>query len=200
MHATSPSSTFPTLQASPPPTSRNAVLIAIGTNPDRAHWAHDSSASIGREHIVVSNYGYELAKLGWLMTHTTADRFLFLQDSWVVKTPDFFDLLTEHTGSLALLSDPYYFGCYAGIYERKVIEEIGVPTISLKFDAVQAERSWHESYVQISGEPPVLFPELRDDTATEVRHHHGRDNLILENDYIIKYKGTWRADQLSPTL
>lgn len=174
------------------------MLIAIGTSPDRAYWAHDSSASIGREHVVISNYGYELAKIGWLMTQTTAERFLFLQDSWVIKNPAFFDLLENYSGSLAILNDPYYFGCYAGIYERHIIEQIGVPTIHTKLEAVEAERHWHESYVKVSGEPPVLFPELRDETATEVRHHHGRDNLILENDYLIKYKGTWRAEQLSP--
>lgn len=174
------------------------MLIVIGSSPDRAHWAQDASASIGREHIVVSNYGYELGKIAWIMNHTTADRFLFLQDSWVIKDQAFFDLLPE-TGSLAILQDPYFYGCYAGIYERHIIEQIGVPQIDTKFAAVQAERSWHEAYVRQGGEPRVLFPNLADHHATQQREHHGRVNLILENDYIIKFKGTWRADQLSPT-
>ena len=147
----------------------------------------------------MSNWGYELGKIRWVMENTTAERFLLLQDSWVVKTPDFFTLLEQTEGSVALTQDPYFFGCFAGVYERSVIEDIGIPTISNKLQAVESERYWHESYVMKAGEPTVLFPDLTDENATEVRFHNGRDNLILENDYIIKYKGTWRADQLSLT-
>lgn len=174
------------------------MLIAIGSSPDRSDWLQACSGSIGREHIIISNWGYELGKIRWLMDNTTADRFLFLQDSWVVKTSDFFTLLEDTQGSVALTQDPYFFGCFAGVYERTVIEQIGVPTISTKLEAVESERYWHESYVAEAGEPTVLFPDLTDKNATEVRFHNGRENLILENDYIIKYKGTWRADQLSP--
>lgn len=174
------------------------MLIAIGTSPDRSEWLQACSGSMGREHIVISNWGFELGKIRWLMDNTTAQRFLFLQDSWVVKSPDLFALLEHTEGSIALTQDPYFFGCFAGVYERKVIEDIGIPTVSTKLQAVEFERSWHESYVASAGEPTVLFPDLTDENATEVRFHNGRENLILENDYIIKYKGTWRADQLSP--
>lgn len=175
------------------------MLIVIGSSPNRAEWLEQSSRSIGREHIVVSNWGFELGKIAWVMNNTNANRFLFLQDSWVIKTPNFFALLDDCTGSVALLQDPYFFGCFAGVYERHIIEQIGVPVIQSKFDAVQSERKWHESYVAVNGEPHVLFPRLSDEKATEIRFHNGRENLILENEYIIKYKGTWRADQLSPT-
>jgi hypothetical protein len=175
------------------------VLIVIGTSPDRSEWLAASSASIGREHIVVSNWGFELGKIAWVMENTTAERFFFLQDSWVVKTPALFTLLDNTVGSVALTQDPYYFGCFAGVYERSVIEHIGVPVIETKFEAVQAERFWHESYVMTAGEPIVLFADLTDENATEVRFHNGRENLILENEYVRKYKGTWREDQLLKT-
>ena len=175
------------------------MLIVIGSSPDRAEWLEACSGSIGREHIVVSNWGFELGKIRWVMKNTSADRFLFLQDSWVVKTPDFFTLLDDLVGSVALTADPYFFGCFAGVYERWVIEDIGLPVIETKFEAVQAERHWHESYVMTAGEPTVLFSELTDENATEVRFHNGRDNLILENEYVRKYKGTWREEQLLRT-
>lgn len=173
------------------------MLIVIGSSPDRAEWLQASSGSIGREHIVVSNWGYELGKIAWVINNTTADRFLFLQDSWVVKTPDFFTLLESHSGSIALTRDPYFFGCFAGVYERSVIEQIGLPVMGSKFAAVEAERSWHEAYVKVAGEPTVLFPKLTDENAFYTLLHNGRENLVLENKYIRKYKGTWRADQLS---
>jgi len=175
------------------------VLIVIGSSPDRAEWLAASSGSIGREHLVVSNWGFELGKIRWVMDNTSADRFLFLQDSWMVKSADFFTLLDETEGSVAITQDPYFFGCFAGVYERAVIEKIGVPITSTKLQAVEAERWWHEDYVACSGEPTVLFPELTDENATEVRLHNGRENLILENEYVTKYKGTWRPDQLLRT-
>jgi len=175
------------------------VLIVIGSSPDRTEWLEISSGSIGREHLIVSNWGYELNKIRWIIQNTAAERFLFLQDSWQVKSPEFFDLLEKTSGSVAITSDPYFFGCFAGVYERTVIEKIGIPNIGTKLDAVLAERSWHEEYVRVGGVPTVLFPELTDARATEVRVFNGRENLILENDYVVKYKGTWRPDQLSLT-
>lgn len=175
------------------------MLIVIGSSPDRAEWLEISSGSIGREHLIVSNWGYELNKIRWVIENTAAARFLFLQDSWEVKSPEFFTILEGTTGSVALTSDPYYFGCFAGVYERAVIEKIGIPDIKTKLDAVLAERWWHEAYVRVAGAPTVLFPELTDDRATEIRVFNGRENLILENEYVIKYKGTWREEQLSLT-
>jgi hypothetical protein len=167
------------------------LLIVIGSSPDRQEWLADCSASIKRDHIAVVNTGYELGKIRWVMENTTADRFLFLQDSWLIKDEGFWNLLEAHSGSVAINSDPYYFGCYAGIYERSVIEKIGLPVTTDKQDAIRNEIDWHKAYVEIAGKPTVLFPELTDNNATGTVEKHGRINLLLENEYIAKYKGTW---------
>ena len=166
-------------------------LVVIGSSLGRQDWLADCSASIKREHIAVVSYGFELAKIGWVMDNTTADRFLFLQDSWVIKDEAFWDLLDATTGSVALTADPYFFGCYAGVYERWVIKEIGVPRIADKRDAIRHEIEWHRRYVEVAGEPTVLFPDLTDSKALGQIELHGRTNLVLENDYLVKYKGTW---------
>jgi hypothetical protein len=167
------------------------VLVVIGSSPDRQEWLADCSGSIKRDHIAVVNTGFELGKIRWVIENTTADRFLFLQDSWLIKNEGFWDLLDAHSGSLAINSDPYYFGCYAGVYERSVIERIGVPLMADKRDAIRNEVEWHKAYVQVAGEPTVLFPDLTDNNATGTVERHGRINLVLENKYIAKYKGTW---------
>ena len=168
------------------------MLIVIGSTPDRQDWLAHCSASIKREHIAVVNYGYELGKIRWVMENTNADRFLFLQDSWLVKDDRFWTLLDGLSGSVAITDDPYYYGCYAGVYERKVIEQIGVPIMTDKADSIRHEISWHELYFKAAGELTVLFPELRDSNATAQVELFGRTNLVLENDYIVKYKGTWQ--------
>lgn len=168
------------------------MLVVIGSAPDRQEWLADCSASIKRDHIAVVSFGFELAKIGWVMDNTNADRFLFLQDSWVIKNKTFWDLLDDTSGSVALTADPYFFGCYAGVYERSVIDQIGVPIITTKREAIDNEIAWHQDYVKVAGEPSVLFPDLKDSNATRQVEKHGRANLVLENDYIAKYKGTWK--------
>jgi hypothetical protein len=167
------------------------LLIVIGSAPGRENWLRDCSASIEREHIAVVNDGFELAKIDWIIRNTNAERFLFLQDSWLIKSPAFWDKLDETSGSVALSCDPYFYGCYTGVYERSVIEKIGVPTMTSKREAIDNEITWHKQYVEVSGEPLVLFPELTDANATSQIEKHGRINLVLENDYVAKYKGTW---------
>ena len=167
------------------------MLIVIGSSPGREQWLADCTASISREHIAIVSFGFELAKISWVMENTNADRFLFLQDSWVIKDQRFWDLLEACTGSVAINADPYFYGCYAGVYERSVIEKIGVPVVNDKREAIRYEIDWHQRYVQVAGEPVVLFPELKDSKAIKQIELHGRTNLVLENDYIVKYKGTW---------
>jgi hypothetical protein len=167
------------------------VLVVVGSSPDREHWLADCSGSIKREHIAVVNTGFELGKISWVINNTNAERFLFLQDSWLIKDEGFWNLLDEHSGSVAINSDPYYFGCYTGVYERWVIDEIGVPFMRDKREAIKNEIDWHKSYVEVAGEPPVLFPDLTDKNSTGIVDRHSRMNLVLENDYIAKYKGTW---------
>ena len=166
-------------------------LIVIGSSADRQDWLADCSASIKRDHIAVVSFGFELAKISWVIDNTIAERFLFLQDSWVIKNDAFWDLLDATNGSVALTADPYFFGCYAGVYERWVIKEIGVPRMADKRDAIRHEIEWHRRYVEVAGEPTVLFPDLTDANAIGQIQLHGRTNLVLENDYLVKYKGTW---------
>jgi hypothetical protein len=168
------------------------MLIVIGSSPDRQKWLADCSASIKREHIAVVNTGYELGKMRWVMENTTADRFLFLQDSWQIKDDRFWTLLDGLSGSVAITDDPYFYGCYAGVYERWVIDKIGIPVMADKADAIRNEITWHENYCKTVGDLTVLFPELKDSNATRQVELYGRTNLVLENDYIVKYKGTWQ--------
>lgn len=172
------------------------MLTVIASSPDRMMWASDCLQSLGRDAIIVTYGDYELGKIGWVLSHTTDDRFLFLQDSFMVKSERFWSMLDEHPGSVSLLSDPDRFGCYAGVYERDVLERVGVPVVESKRDAVRCEVEWTRAYCAEAGDVPVLFPDVRDDKASGVVERHGRQNLVLENDVIVKYKGTWKAEQL----
>lgn len=148
------------------------------------------------EALVVSVPGWELGKLDWVLQNTTIDRFLFIQDS-VIVSPALYARLSDFDGSVAVLSDPVPFGCYLGVYERKVLQKVGVPNICSKREAVEAEIWWTQAYCEAAGDVPVLFPDLSDRNAKRHSIRHGRENLVLENEFITKYKGTWRHDQIA---
>lgn len=171
------------------------MLVVIGSSPERAEWLAGASESIGVEHIAVVNEGYELAKIGWALNNTRADRFLFLQDSFVVKDQGFFELLDAFTGSVALFDDPAPYGCFAGVFERSALERVGIPAVASKRDSVRLEVDWCRDYVEAAGHVPILFPDLRDNTGV-MQIHNGRNNLVLENEFIKKFKGTWKVSQL----
>ncbi len=118
-----------------------------------------------------------------------------MQDS-VVVSPALYGLLSDFRGSVALLSDPCVFGSYLGVYERDILVKVGFSKICSKREAVEAEISWTSRYIELAGDVPVLFPELRDSRAGEPVKHFGRENLVLQNEYMTKWKGTWRHDQI----
>lgn len=172
------------------------LTTVIATSRGREDWAAQALASVPGEAIVVSAPGYELGKLSWVQQYTTLDRFLFIQDS-VTVSEALYRLLSNFSGSVALLADPVRFGSYIGVYERDLLSKVTIPIISSKKQSVEAEISWTKQYCEVAGDVPVLFPELSDKTATRNVMCLGRENIVLENEYFAKYKGTWRYDQIT---
>lgn len=171
------------------------MITVIGTSPDRAKWACDALGATVGDAVLVSVPGFELGKIRWIIENTNIERFLFIQDS-VLLSEAFYGRLSAFEGSVALLSDPRPFGCYLGVYEREILERMEFPEIHTKREAVEAEIWWTEAYVREAGGVPVLFPELSDRNAKRHEMRHGRENLVLENEFMTKFKGTWRHDQI----
>jgi len=170
------------------------LTTVIATAPGREHWVAQCLASLGgSDALVVSlEAGFELGKLQWVYEKTTLDRWLFLQDSAEVLSKGFWGRLAEFPGSVAMLGDPSVYGSYMGVYERKTLDKmIGWPVVADKMSSIANEIMWTRDYSDRAGGVPVLFPELRDSEGVQ-RERFGRENLVLENDYFRKWKGTWR--------
>lgn len=173
------------------------IQVVVATTPGRELWLNDCLKSLGDiPCIVISDYNFELGKIRWMYNNTNLDRWLLLQDSFIIKNTEFWSMLEKYPNSLSINDDPYLYGSYVGIYERKVLDLIEIPQPTTKKEAVNFEIEWNKKYVLAAGNVPVLFTDLKDSMAKGIENKNGRDNLVLENDYLIKYKGTWRLDQL----
>lgn len=174
------------------------VPVVISTGPDRGHWVRDCLNSIHVPNVTLckSQAGGELGAIRMVYEGTRWARFLLLQDSVVVLDQRLFDLVDEVNGPLLVAPRPCM---YLAVYERAVLDELDIPDVPAGQDrelAIEHETAFCDSYVrqaeQMGFDVPVLFPELTDANAAGQVHHNGRLNLVLENDFLRKYKGTWR--------
>lgn len=166
-------------------------MIVIGTTPGREEWLQQCLASIQHPVLVLSDFTFELGKIKWVFENTKIQRFMFLQDSVVIKNQSLFDLLYKDKGSIALTNDPGMYGMYLGVYERNILEKIEIPLPKNKSESIAYELSWTESYCKAARNIRLAFTDFSDSRSKEKTVLFGRENLVLENDFLIKYKGNW---------
>lgn len=166
-------------------------MIVIATTPGRENWLAQCLASINDPVLVLSDFTFELGKINWIFNNTKIERFMFLQDSVVIKNQSLFDLLFKDKGSISLTNDPAMYGMYLGIYERHILKKIEIPVPKTKAESIAYELSWTDNYCKAARNVRLAFTDLSDSRAKRKQVLFGRENLVLENDFLIKYKGNW---------
>ena len=169
-------------------------IVVVASTPGREHWLSDCLKSLGdREVLVLRQAGtWELGKIQWLYENTALDRFLFLHDTVVVKDRSFIDEAFSHPGSVALTNDPGWFGMYMGVYTRETLSKVPLYSPVTQRDSIRAEVEWTRTYHEAEPSAHLLFSDFTDRHARgRKEERYGRVNLVLENQYLIKYKGTW---------
>jgi hypothetical protein len=165
-------------------------LIVIGSSPGREHWLKDCINSLRLPCLTISDSKYELSKIAWCAKHL-GKKFFFFQDSVVFKSTRWISELLEKDKSIALTSDPVPYGTYMGIYDPEILRRIEIPIPNSKQEAIDYELTWTETYIKEAKDYEIAFPDFSDAKAKKKVFKHGRENLVLENDYLIKYKGNW---------
>lgn len=163
--------------------------IVVGTAPGRENWIKDFLESIKVPCIVLTVNGYELGKIKWVYENTDLDRFIFLQDSLVIRNNDLLQSVFDAPGSACLMCDPDHLGSYLGMYERSVLQRVGIPDALNKSDSIRFEWEWTKTYYNAceNFSHPI---ELNQQTVHTVMKH-GRENMLYVNDLYEKWKGDW---------
>ena len=172
--------------------------IVIATTPSTQNWLNNCRKSFmgypKYNIIVISDYGFEMSKIRKMYETTNYDEFLLLLESYEIKNTDIFDMFFETDGSVSLDNGGK---CYTVKYKRSVLDDMIFPIVVSKQDAVIQEDLFHAQY-EILDPFRVLFKGFNKNEKV-FEQKFGRNNLILENDYLKKYKGTWSRGQLSLT-
>lgn len=169
--------------------------IVICTRPDRKEQLKNCWESIKSPYlkIAVDCDGYEIGKIKWVLDHTDFEEFVFLQDSVEVKDNSVFDVCFSHNGGVSLCNYPMLLGCYLGKYERKVLEQMNLPDIKTKNEAVDYESRIATDYLRHGSLLEVGGSLNNVDNFVE---KFGHKVMKIENEYLIKYKSYWNRSML----
>lgn len=107
------------------------------------------------------------------------DEFILLHCTMLIKDNSIFEKLFAMEGTVALT---HWFFHLMGKYVSKDISPI--PDVHSKAESIANEIHWFKN-------PYTVFePELPVESAL-FEERHGRKNMVLENPYLIKFKGHW---------
>lgn len=173
--------------------------IIIGTSDGRDKWVNECSISCCNPRykiVVIKDNGFELAHISKAY-NLGYDEFLYLHDTCIIKDKSIFDIVFEENKdkSVALSDHPNIFGMYLGKYKRKALKGMEIPIVTTKLDAINYEETWTTQYINRPLSNTVLLsPPLHD--GYNFVTVNGRMYMKLENDWIIKLKGTWSRSMI----
>lgn len=181
-------------------------VIYVATTPGRIDFITNFLQSVrdydGKYPIFIEScYNYDWFDFA---LHHEYDELLFLHDSIEVKDFSIFDLCFEtHRGESVSFTESPFFVMGLGKFLRKPYLASVFANNNAYTDYEQHEFTFGDEYVKNVGRNPVvLFPDFLEE---EQRQHgkkprfeqkFGRRNLIMENNYIKKYKGHWTHNML----
>lgn len=167
--------------------------IVIGSTTRTKDWLQNCLNSFGNYKdysiIVVVNDDFEMGKIKWVYDNTNLDEFFLLHDTVEIKNPDIFDAAFEYQGSFGLSTQPVPMGSFLGKYRREVLAQMTITPTKTKLEAVLAEIDFNKKYLQLEQNYTTCDEPLHDTDVFETKF--GRNNMILENTWIKKYKGCW---------
>lgn len=142
--------------------------------------------------ILLDEDRFELGAIYEAVHTFDLDEFILLQDTIEVKDVKLFDMAFEQENKTVYFF--HRFMCYAGKYRKEILNKIGIPIVNTKFDSVIQEDLFHKKYFEAEPDAICLFPDLNDTDNFEEKF--GRNNMIIENNFIKKYKGTWNLGMI----
>lgn len=134
---------------------------------------------------IANRGGYELGAM-YKATTLANDDLFFLQDTCVIKKKKILEIAEKAPGGMALC---HKFMSYLGKYKRAVLDTMVIPGVDNKQDSLRHEFSWTAEYISLDKDFQYAPDPLGDSNVFEEKH--GRKNMVLENDYLIKYKARW---------
>jgi|SRR3990167_2183469 len=141
-----------------------------------------------------TNDTFELGALKSCLKETDWDEILLLQDSCEIKDARLFDEVFEKNAGKSVAIG-YKFLHYLGKYRREILEKMEIPDTPNKEASIFFESKFNNDYMALETELVTISNSLHHSSLFEQKC--GRLNMKLENEFLIKWKGTWSIAQLN---
>ena len=171
--------------------------IIIPTHKSFNHWYINCVNTIKTKYPLImvintdENNQFELAAIHKAIS-MEIDEFVVLQDTIEIKDNDLFKILFEDYKGKSVFLNPMG-QMFLNKYLLSEIKQIKLPIVTDKMSAINAETNIHREYIT-KFKPHILFPKLVDNPKREEKL--GRTNMIIENEYLKKYKGCWNPNMV----
>lgn len=141
----------------------------------------------GKFMVQVNNWnGFEMG--GILRGTEHFDEFIHLMDTCVITNPEAIERMFEHKGSMYFCRG---FFSYLGKYISDIAIKTGIPKVEDKEAAIFHEHAWHRKYLANDPNAKQFDPALP--VTTEIfEEKNGRNNMVIDNGFIKKWKATYR--------
>lgn len=139
---------------------------------------------------------FEIGAIKVTLEKTDWEEFFVLQDTFEVKNKDLFRRVFEEFPGQSVSYNPY-LQMYLFKYRREILEKMNLPEVRSKRESIRLEEVFNREYEKLDGNLHIFNPRFRDDAFYgNYEERFGRKNLKLEDDYLIKRKGTWTTEQI----
>lgn len=131
------------------------------------------------DNLIINEWnGWELAVIE--QGKKNFDEFIHIHDTTLIKDITLFDKLFAIEGNVVLTRGNFH---YMGKFVTKELPNL--PIVRDKTTAIMLEVRWLDGFPYIEFEPdlPVF--------STDFIEIHGQKRMVLSNQYMVKYKGTW---------
>jgi len=142
--------------------------------------------------------GWQIDGFRKIWEQTDYDEIFFLNETMIVKDNSIWEIIFgKLIGQSVALADK--FQMFLAKYERKYVEKTEFPTVSNRYeDVTLGEDVWNHSYMDVCPDWIYLDPmeDVNPEFPENFEHKFGRKNMIIENQYIKKWKSAWNISMI----
>lgn len=148
--------------------------------------------------LITNHWGWQIDSVRKIFFQTDYDEIFFLNETMIVKNNSIWKIVFEDLkGYSVALAEKYQM--YLGKYLRKYVEQTNFPKVTTRReDVIRGEDEWNHEYMSLDSNIVWIQPitDVNPDIESNFEYKFGRKNMVVENDYIKKWKSQWNISMI----
>lgn len=148
--------------------------------------------------LITNHWGWQIDGVRKTFEDTDYEEIFFLNETCIVKDNSLWKIVfEEYKGYSVTLADK--FQMYLAKYLREYVEWTTFPKVSNRWeDVTRGEDGWNHQYM--AADPNYIKIDPIEDENPDFEHNFeykfGRKNMVVQNQYIKKWKSAWNISMI----